>query len=364
MNKRIIISESEKKRILSQHKNVIKNESDLKKQSISEREFSNLVNKVLIKEQFEQIPGMPKLPEGMGECMGKFTSLNKIDKDNKIKIKIATGCATLDVSTCSQAIIAVGTELVTKAMSDPSILLSLPNEIIEFGKCVSENFEMDLPKIELPKTGGFPIPGTVPMNEQTNKIKEAYDCSCLKNCTCPAGCSCWCTNGVCKCHTQDGAECSSSGGIKTPKPTPQPTSLKESGPCKSNSDCPPNMACYNGKCTITTSAKKMKESEVNETPRCPRGWNFCGFNGSCCPPDHLCTPDGCKPKYGGGRPIPGMPPMNEQIDEIIYEIEFNEEITEETGKMGCCKLTSKGCPNGYRCKCPEGICSKLMPVYV
>lgn len=50
MNKRIIISETERERILSQHKNLIQNESELKKQSISEREMSNLINKVLIKE--------------------------------------------------------------------------------------------------------------------------------------------------------------------------------------------------------------------------------------------------------------------------------------------------------------------------
>jgi hypothetical protein len=50
MNKRIVISESEKQRILSQHKGVIKEESELKRQSLSEREMSKLINSVLINE--------------------------------------------------------------------------------------------------------------------------------------------------------------------------------------------------------------------------------------------------------------------------------------------------------------------------
>lgn len=50
MKKRIIISESEKKSILSQHKQTIKQESDLKKQSLSEREMSKLITNVLMNE--------------------------------------------------------------------------------------------------------------------------------------------------------------------------------------------------------------------------------------------------------------------------------------------------------------------------
>jgi prepilin-type processing-associated H-X9-DG protein len=50
MKKRIIISESEKKSILSQHKKTINQEYDLKKQSLSEREMSRLINNVLFNE--------------------------------------------------------------------------------------------------------------------------------------------------------------------------------------------------------------------------------------------------------------------------------------------------------------------------
>jgi hypothetical protein len=50
MKKRIVISESERQKILSQHKSVIKNESELKKQSLSEREMSKLINNVLLNE--------------------------------------------------------------------------------------------------------------------------------------------------------------------------------------------------------------------------------------------------------------------------------------------------------------------------
>lgn len=50
MKKRIIISESEKKNILSQHKQTIKNESELRKKSLSEREMSKLINNILINE--------------------------------------------------------------------------------------------------------------------------------------------------------------------------------------------------------------------------------------------------------------------------------------------------------------------------
>ncbi len=50
MKKRIIISESERESILSQHKHTIKNVSESKKQSLSEREMSKLITNVLMNE--------------------------------------------------------------------------------------------------------------------------------------------------------------------------------------------------------------------------------------------------------------------------------------------------------------------------
>lgn len=69
MNKRIIISETERERILSQHKNLIQNESELKKQTISEREMSNLINKVLVKESVisETLSG-PSSGDALNAC--------------------------------------------------------------------------------------------------------------------------------------------------------------------------------------------------------------------------------------------------------------------------------------------------------
>ena len=186
MNKRIIISESEKKRILSQHKSSVQNESELKKQSLSERELSKLVNRVLIQEQL-QVPG---LPEGMGECIGNLKSI-----DLKQQTKIAAGCKDMDVAKCSESVMSVGVELAAKVISNPSILINWGKETMEFAKCMSEKFEMDLP-IE---------------NLESSKTSE----------------------------------------------------MKEVSGCKSDSDCPTNMACYNGKCSVTTSlrAKKVKESD-------------------------------------------------------------------------------------------------------
>ena len=126
MNKRIIISESEKNRILSQHKQTIQNESDLKKQSLSERELSNLVGRVLIKEQIEQIPG---LPEGMGDCLSK---ISVIKGNTKMQIKIANSCMSFDVETCSKAIMEVGVELGTKVLTNPTILVDFGKDVIEF----------------------------------------------------------------------------------------------------------------------------------------------------------------------------------------------------------------------------------------
>lgn len=237
MNKRIIISESEKKRILSQHKQTIKNESDLKKQSLSERELSNLVGKVLIKEQLEQIPGLPEgMPEGMGDCLSKISVI----KDNtKMQIKIAKSCMSFDVETCSKAIMEVGVELGTKVLTNPTILVNFGKDVIEFAKCMSEKFEMD--------PMDLPIENLTSSN--TTEMKEGASTECKPSCKFP-------------------------------------------------------QKCINGKCETTTSTKQMEE----------------------------------------------------ETDEVIYEIEFNEEsyteMDEDTDARNCCRRgcrgTSEICQN---CRC-------------
>ena len=69
MNKRIIITESERQSILSQHKKSIQNESEIKKQSLSERELSKVVNKALIQEN-SQINERIKCRPFETECGG------------------------------------------------------------------------------------------------------------------------------------------------------------------------------------------------------------------------------------------------------------------------------------------------------
>lgn len=225
MNKRIIISESEKNRILSQHKQTIQNESYLKKQSLSERELSTLVSKVLIKEQLEQIPG---LPEGMGDCLSKISVI----KDNtKMQIKIAKSCMSFDVEKCSKAIMEVGVELAAKVLTNPTILVTFGKDVIEFGKCMSEKFEMDPMDIPIENLASSK---TIEMKEGTSKS------------------------------------------------------------CNSKSDCPPGQSCVSGNCQITTSAKEMKEDSTKPTgaskiPGCPPFTNFCPPANTCCPRGTKCT---------------------------------------------------------------------------
>ncbi len=404
MNKRIIISESEKKRILSQHKSSVQNESELKKQSLSERELSKLVNRVLIQEQL-QVPG---LPEGMVECIGNLKSI-----DLKQQTTIATGCKDMDVKKCSEAVMSVGVELAAKVISNPSILLNWGKETMEFAKCMSEKFEMDLPIENLASSK---------TSEMKESIRTGTGCKSNSDCKFPQKC----INGTCE----------------------TTTALKESGPCKSDSDCPPNMACYNNKCSVTTSSKykEVKETEeMNEGQPCPRDWMHCPPANQCCPPGSFCAgSQGCRDRQF--RKVPGGPTMTESdesraftsiiryqdspkskevketeemdetlsttsttssktpgctggrvwchsaqeccwpgtcatdgcrhpvsgkkivtwynesydTDEIIYEIE----IDEEPGELGCCRNSAKPCGPGYYCKCPSGICSKIMPVRV
>jgi hypothetical protein len=74
MKKRIIISESERQRILSKHKNVIKDESELKRQSLSEREMSKLINNVLINEALSG----PKSGNELNNCGKYFNGTQKL----------------------------------------------------------------------------------------------------------------------------------------------------------------------------------------------------------------------------------------------------------------------------------------------
>jgi hypothetical protein len=276
MNKRIIISESEKKRILSQHKSSVQNESELKKQSLSERELSKLVNKVLIQEQLE----VPGLPEGMGECI--ISNLKSIKLGQQMKI--ATGCKDMDVTNCSKALVSVGLELATQVISNPSILINWGKETMEFANCMSEKFEMNLPIENLAAS-------------KTDMKEVRGSGACDSDSQCPRGQRCV------------GNQCSIT------------TALKETGPCKSNSDCPSNMACYNGKCSVTTSlstkkpnAKEMKESEemdeiiyeieLDEKVNCGPGEMEC--NGLCCPKGKYCNRGMCS--GGIGEPTPPHPP--------------------------------------------------------
>jgi len=298
MNKRIIISESEKKRILSQHKQNIKNESELKKQSLSERELSKLVNRVLIQEQL-QVPG---LPEGMVECIGNLKSI-----DLKQQTKIAAGCKDMDVTKCSEAVMSVGVELVAKAISNPSILVTWGTETMEFTKCMSEKFEMDLPIENLASSKTLEIKEVV-------RSKRPTPTSTI------------------------------------PTSTPRPLGVKKTSEmkealttkCSSNSDCKPPLKCLNGKCDITTALKTVKETEeMNEVPSCPRGWMHCPLVNQCCPPGSFCAgSQGCRDRQF--RKVPGGPTINES-DEIIYEIEMDEEEMKEAGpSTACSKCFSMG----------------------
>jgi hypothetical protein len=230
------------------------------------------------------------------------------------------GCKGMDVAKCSESVMSVGVKLAAKVISDPLILINWGEETMEFAKCMSEKFEMVLPIENL-------------ASSKTSEMKEAL----------------------------------------TTK-------------CSSNSDCKPPLKCLNGKCDITTALKTVKETEeMNEVPFCPRGWTYCATTNKCCPPDSFCDgSQGCRSRQFGK--VPGMPPMNES-DEIIYEIEMDEEemdegndfgkrkynrrgdqreeeMKEEPGELGCCRNSAKPCGPGYYCKCPSGICSKIMPVRV
>ena len=232
MNKRIIISESEKKSILSQHKQTIKRESDLKKQSLSEREMSKLINSVLINEG--------------------------------------------STNPCDTMYCEPGTTCIN-------------------GKCV----------------------------DSTTPSKIGGSGTCTSDSQCPRGQRCV------------GGSCSIT------------TSLKESSPCKSESDCPPNMACYNGKCSVTTSNKQMKEGKA-----CPDGQQQCG--GGCCPKGSSCRLGMCQ----SGISQPTTPVFNEsELDEIIYEIEFDEEINEQPKTIIKKPVPLKGrtCPEGWY-RCGGGCC--------
>jgi len=307
MKKRIIISESEKKNILSQHKQTIKNESELRKQSLSERELSNLVGRVLIKEQLEQIPG---LPEGMEDCISKITTI----KDNpKMQVKIAMACMSLDVEKCSKAIMDVGIEMGKKVLSNPMILVTFGNDAMNFAKCAGDKFGMD----------SMEIPVNNIASSRPQEMKEVTSNQCSPACKFPQKC----ING--KCTTT--------------------TSLKEGAPCKSEKDCPPNTACYNGKCSVTTSAKQMKEGRA-----CRPGETACG--GGCCPRGSSCRLGMCQ----SGISQPTAPIFNEsesELDEIIYEIEFDEEINEQPKTIIKKPVPLKGrtCPEGWY-RCGGGCC--------
>jgi hypothetical protein len=314
MKKRIVISESEKQSILSQHKNVIKEESELKRQSLSERELSKLVNKVLIQEQLE----VPGLPEVMGECITDNLKSIKLAQ----QIKIATGCKDMDVTNCSKALVSVGLELAPQVISNPSILINWGKETMEFANCMSEKFEMKLP-IE---------------NLASSKTSE----------------------------------------------------MKEAAGCKTNKDCG-GLICSNGQCVNRLSKSEVKETEdmdesltkptsaPSKVPGCLDGMTYCWSNKKCCPAG-TCTAQGCMDPRTGKK-IPGGSPMNEELDEIIYEIEMDvEEIdetiyeiemdeeevetNEETGKIGCCRSSAKSCGPGFYCMCPSGVCKKVMPIRV
>lgn len=179
-----------------------------------------------------------------------------------------------------------------------------------------------------------------------NTVKEAVGCKSNTDCKFPQKC----ING--KCETT--------------------TALKEMKQCKSDTDCPSNMACYNGRCQSTTSAKEMKEAK-----KCRPGEMEC--SGGCCPRGSFCRLGMCT--SGISQPTMPQPPMNEELDEIIYEIEMDvEEIdetiyeiemdeeevetNEETGKIGCCRSSAKSCGPGFYCMCPSGVCKKVMPIRV
>jgi hypothetical protein len=157
MKKRIVISESEKQRILSQHKNVIKEESELKRQSLSEREMSKLINNVLINES--------KSDSAIKEAAGCNTS-----KDCKFPQKCNNGkCETTTALKETEDM----DEALTKPTSTPSKVpgclggmtyCSSNNKCCPVGTCTSQGC-MD------PRTGKK-IPGGSPIFESDEIIYE------------------------------------------------------------------------------------------------------------------------------------------------------------------------------------------------
>jgi hypothetical protein len=194
----------------------------------------------------------------------------------------------MDVTKCSEAVMSVGVELAAKVISNPSILLNWGKETMEFAKCMSEKFEMDLPIENLASSKTLEIKEVV-------RSKRPTPTSTI------------------------------------PTSTPRPLGVKKTSEmkealttkCSSNSDCKPPLKCLNGKCDITTALKTVKETEeMNEAPFCPRGWTYCATTNQCCPPGSFCAgSQGCRSRQF--EKVPGMPPMNES-DEIIYEIEMDE----------------------------------------
>jgi hypothetical protein len=323
MKKRIIISESERKSILSQHKQTIKQESDLKKQSLSEREMSKLINNVLINENSNvgntlvsetadcSCLASCSCPDGCscwcvnGICTCKSQDGGACSGESKYKVPVRSKYTGLK-----------------EASNDPCRTITcLDNQVCVNGQCVSNTIASKMRKTAMKEASGNPCdrmycePGTtcvdgkcvsnsISTKSTKTAMKEASGKgSCTSDSQCPRGQRC--VGGSCD--------------ITTTK------ALKEGAPCKTESDCPPNQACYNGKCSVTTSAKQMKEDldeivyeiefddseetiyeiEMNEAPGCPPGTSYCATAKQCCPPGTTCL-GGCVGP--NGRKVRGYDP--------------------------------------------------------
>jgi hypothetical protein len=303
MNKRIVISESEKQRILSQHKGVIKEESELKRQSLSEREMSKLINSVLINES--------------NAC--------KADSDCGRGQRCVNGKCSITTS--------------LKEMRQCKSDTDCPSNMACYnGKCQVTSKSKEMKEGAGCKTnrdcGGLICSNGQCVNRFTkSEMKEARKCrpgeqECGGGC-CPRGSSC--RLGMC-----------SSGASQ-----PTPPIFNESEEMDEGSTKP--------------------TSTPSKVPGCMGGMTYCASAKQCCESGGCDSYGCRDPRTGrrvpGGRPIDESDEIIyeiemdvEEIDETIYEIELDDEKSKIKPKKrgGCC--TKFKCLGGQSCNQETCVC--------
>jgi hypothetical protein len=406
MKKRIVISESERQKILSQHKSVIKNESELKKQSLSEREMSKLINNVLLNEGLSVKNNNRVVLSEANWCNQNVCASQGYETGTCNYFGNGAGnCVFADGSVCgwTTASEAGGGEFVHWSSGPCGMSTQGGNRPSKLPKPTTTTPTAPTGKPK-PISTSTTTTKTVKENSYNGngKLVLTEDNWCNGN-ICNTGlygngnCS-YFGNGVGNCVFSDGSVCgwdtgangpqwtsgpchsgAATQGGATPSKLPKPTTTTPTGKpkpiststtttktvketkacfgvkcsCQTHAECGAGKRCVNGNCEITTS-KEMKEASTatsktpSKAPGCMGGMTYCASAKQCCPAG-TCTNQGCY-DVRSGRKIPGSRPIDES-DEIIYEIKLNEDLT---GPASGNALNACGTGNQSCWSCPNG----------